>query len=34
VPYLGFHVVSLFGFTLALVMATILLAVIYRSRRL
>ena len=34
VPYLGFHVVSLGGFTLALVMAVILLLVIFRSRRL
>ena len=34
VTYLGFHVVSLIGFTLALVMATILLAIIFRSRRL
>ena len=34
VTYLGFHVVSLVGFTLALVMATILLTIIFRSRRL
>src|SRR5215210_3422146 len=34
VPYLGFHVVSLGVFTLALVMALILLLVIFRSRRL
>jgi ubiquinone biosynthesis protein len=34
VPYLGFHVVSLGGFTLALVLAVILLVVIFRSRRL
>ena len=33
VTYLGFHVVSLGGFTLALVMATILLTIIFRSRR-
>ena len=34
VPYLGFHVVSLLGFTLALVMAVILLTFIFRSGRL
>jgi ubiquinone biosynthesis protein len=34
VTYLGFHVVSLIGFILALVMATILLTIIFRSRRL
>jgi ubiquinone biosynthesis protein len=34
VTYLGFHVVSLVGFILALVMATILLTIIFRSRRL
>jgi len=34
VPYLGFHIVSFLGFTLALIMASILLLVIYRSRRL
>jgi ubiquinone biosynthesis protein len=34
VPYLGFHVVSLVGFILALVMAAILLTIIFRSRRL
>jgi ubiquinone biosynthesis protein len=34
VTYLGFHVVSLVGFVLALVMATILLTIIFRSRRL
>jgi ubiquinone biosynthesis protein len=34
VPYLGFHVVSLLGFILALVLATVLLVVIFRSRRL
>ena len=33
VTYLGFHVVSLVGFILALVMATILLTIIFRSRR-
>ncbi len=34
VPYLGVPIVAFVGFTLALVMATILLLVIYRSRRL
>jgi ubiquinone biosynthesis protein len=34
VPYLGFHVVSLLGFILALVMAVILLTAIFRSGRL
>jgi ubiquinone biosynthesis protein len=34
VPYLGVPVVAFVGFTLALVMSTILLAVIYRSQRL
>ncbi len=34
VPYLGVPVVAFVGFTLALVMATLLLVVIYRSRRL
>ena len=34
VPYLGIPVVAFVGFTLALVMATILLTVIFRSRRL
>jgi ubiquinone biosynthesis protein len=34
VPYLGVSVVAFAGFTLALVMATILMAVIYRSQRL
>jgi ubiquinone biosynthesis protein len=34
VPYLGVPVVAFAGFTLALVMATLLLAVIYRSGRL
>ncbi len=34
VPYLGVPLVAFAGFTLALVMATVLLAVIYRSRRL
>ena len=34
VPYLGVPIVAFFGFTLALVMATLLLVVIYRSRRL
>jgi ubiquinone biosynthesis protein len=34
IPYLGVPVVAFAGFTLALVMATVLLVVIYRSRRL
>ena len=34
VPLLGVSVVAFLGFTLALVMATILLTVIFRSRRL
>jgi ubiquinone biosynthesis protein len=34
VPFLGVPLVAFIGFTLALVMATILLTVIYRSRRL
>ena len=34
VPYLGVPVVAFVGFTLALVMATLLLTVIFRSRRL
>lgn len=34
VPYLGVPIIAFIGFTLALVMATLLLAVIYRSRRL
>jgi hypothetical protein len=34
VPFLGVPLVAFVGFTLALVMATILLTVIYRSRRL
>ena len=34
VPYLGIPVVAFVGFTLALIMATLLLAVIYRSHRL
>ncbi len=34
VPYLGVPVIAFTGFTLALVMATILLVVIFRSRRL
>jgi ubiquinone biosynthesis protein len=34
VPYIGLHVVSLLGFIVALVMATILLTIIFRSRRL
>ena len=34
VPYLGVPVVAFAGFTLALVMATVLLVVIFRSRRL
>lgn len=34
VPYLGVPVVSFAGFTLALIMSSILLAVIFRSRRL
>jgi ubiquinone biosynthesis protein len=34
VPYLGVQVVSFIGFTLALIMGSILLAIIFRSRRL
>jgi len=34
VPYLGVPVIAFTGFTLALVMATILLVVIFRSNRL
>ncbi|CAA9333799.1 MAG: ABC1 family protein, partial [uncultured Chloroflexia bacterium] len=34
VPYLGVPVVAFAGFTLALVMATVLLVVIFRSDRL
>ena len=34
VPYLGGPLVAFIGFSLALVMATLLLAVIFRSRRL
>jgi ubiquinone biosynthesis protein len=34
VPYLGGPVVAFIGFTIALIMASVLLAVIYRSRRL
>jgi ubiquinone biosynthesis protein len=34
VPYLGVPVIAFVGFTLALIMASILLLVIYRSRRL
>jgi ubiquinone biosynthesis protein len=34
VPYLGFHVVSMLGFILALMTATVLLVVIFRSGRL
>ncbi len=34
VPYLGVPVVSFVGFALALIMGSILLAIIFRSRRL
>ena len=34
VPYLGVPVISFIGFTIALVMASIVLLVIYRSNRL
>jgi hypothetical protein len=34
VPYLGMPVVSFIGFALSLIMGSILLAIIFRSRRL
>jgi hypothetical protein len=34
VPYLGVPVVSFVGFALALIMGSVLLAIIFRSRRL